>query len=148
MGLDRRGKRGGGVSASEELQSLIYATLTADADVSAIVGGRVKDGRPTEYPCITFGPSDYVPDDAECITGREETVQLDCWVRDSSARMWPVKALTDAVKDALHDAELTLTDNALCFIRVDSVRAMMDPDGLTAHGVVMVTATIEEAETA
>jgi len=47
---------------------------------------------------------------------------------------------------ALHEQELMLAENALAEIRVDFRRVLMDPDGVTSHGVVMVTATIEEPE--
>lgn len=136
------------MSASGELQDLIQSTLRADAGVSAIVGARVYDVAPAEpsrtYPDITFGSSDLTPEDAECITGREETIQLDCWTRDHG-RLKSCRALVDAVKAALHEADLSLSVNALVFIRVVLVRVMRDADGLTGHGVVQVTASVEEA---
>lgn len=129
---------------SDELQVAIYQALSASAAVTDIVGTRIVDGRPSEYPAVTFGPSDYTEADEECIDGREETVQLDCWVQDDAGRMWPAKVLADHVRDALHDAELSLDTHALVFVRVNSVRVMMDPDGVTGHGVVTVTASVEE----
>ena len=131
------------MSASVELHDAILALLLADAGVSAIVGTRIHDGRPSEYPCITFGPIDIVSDDAECIDGRIETVQLDCWVRDGD-RLWPTQRLADAVKKALHGAEPDLATHALSIMDVSSVRCFMDPDGLTGHGVVIVDCAVEE----
>ena len=134
------------MSPSRELQTLILDTLVADAAVGALVGDRIYDRMPSDgdYPCITFGPSDFVPDDFECITGRLETVQLDCWAR-SQGRLWPAREIADAVKAALHEADLALTVNALIRIEVTGVRVMGDPDGVTAHGVVTVSASIEES---
>lgn len=133
------------MTPSNELQKAIYERLTLDARVSGVVGDKVYDGRPDEgqFPCITFGPSDYIEDDSECITGRIETMQIDCWVRDGR-RLHPAKELADYVKSALHLADLTLDEHALVFIRVSSVRAMMDSDGQTGHGIVMVEAHVEE----
>lgn len=131
-------------TASEDLQKAVYDALLADTDVSAVVGTNVFDGLPTAYPAITFGPVDYVPDDMDCIDGRIETMQLDCWVRDGSKRLSPAKALADKVKIALHGAELSLATHALAVLRVASVRSMMDPDGLTGHGIVTLEAEIEE----
>ena len=132
-------------SPSDELQTAIYAALVADAGVGALVGDAIYDGRPPVLPdkCITFGPSDYVPDDMDCITGRQETVQIDCWWA-SNRRLKPVKTLADAVKAALHRAELPLGTHALAFLEVEEVRAFMDADGATGHGVVIVTAMVEE----
>jgi hypothetical protein len=132
-------------SASADLQKLIFDRLVADAGVHAIVADRVLDNRPAveTFPCVTFGPSDVVEDDAECITGRVETIQIDCWAR-SNARINAVKPLTDAVKDALHLYHVNPPNSALVELRVTAMRVFMDPDGLTAHGVVTVQAIMEE----
>jgi hypothetical protein len=134
------------VSASFELQELIYDTLVADAGVGALVGDRIYDAMPSDgtYPCLTFGPSSFVPDDVTCITGRVESVQIDCWSQDQG-RLNPCKKIVDAVKGALHEADLSLTSNALVRIRVDLVRVFLDADRVTAHGVVQIEAEIEEA---
>lgn len=134
------------MSVSVELQTLIYDTLVANVAVGALIEDRIYDGAPSgrTFPCVTFGPSDHVEDDSTCIPARTETVQLDCWSRDQG-RMRPCKELADAVKAALHGANLSLAVNALVQIRVDGVRVFMDADGVTAHGVVTVTADIEEA---
>lgn len=128
---------------SEELQEAIYAALVADAAIGAIVGDRISDGLPSDYPAITFGPSDYIPEDMYCIEGRSESLQIDCWVRDGG-NLWPARRLADTVKTLLHDADLSLATHALTGILVERVRAFMDPDGLTGHGVVTVIAEIEE----
>lgn len=132
-------------SASVELQTVIYQTLVADAEVGALVGDRIYDGRPdtATFPCVTFGPIDSIEDDKSCITGRVETVQLDVWSRDQG-RMRPCKEICDAVKAALHRAELSMTVNALVRIEITGVRVFLDPDGITAHGVVTVETDIEE----
>ncbi|MEX5600704.1 DUF3168 domain-containing protein [Pseudophaeobacter sp. C1-32P7] len=134
------------MSASVELQTAIYNALLADAGVAALVGDRVYDGAPSnrEYPCITFGPMDSVPDDMECITASSETVQLDIWSREQG-RLRPCKEICSAVKKALHDADLGLTVNALVQIRTEGMRVFLDADGRTAHGVVTVMAELEEA---
>lgn len=131
---------------SEDLQKAVLEALLADAEVAAVVGDRVRDGRPLagDAAQITFGPSDYTPDDMDCIAARVETIQLDCWVRDSTKRLHPARALADKVKAALHGADLALDTHALANLRVVGVRAMMDPDGLTSHGIVTVEALVEE----
>lgn len=131
---------------SEELQEAVYDALIADAAVAAVVGTKVRDGLPLDdgVAQITFGPSDYTLDDLDCIDLRVETLQLDCWVRDSSGRLHPARALADKVKAVLHGAELSLDMHALANLRVVGVRAFMDADGKTGHGVVTVEAEVEE----
>lgn len=130
---------------SEELQIAVYQALINDAGVGALAGDHIYDGRrPEDFSaCITFGPSDYTPEDAECLVGRIESLQIDCWVRDQ--RLRPARALADAVKAALHDADMTLATHRLASIQVTAVRAFMDPDGITGHGIVTIEAEIEEA---
>ncbi|MBZ9888125.1 DUF3168 domain-containing protein [Mesorhizobium sp. BR1-1-3] len=134
-------------SPSTELQGLLYSTLKADLGVMALVDG-VYDNVPTtafgtKKAYISFGPHDVVDDGADCIESGEHTFQLDCWSR--AVGQVACKDIVDAVKVALHERELTLTNNALVEIRVIMRRVFRDPDGLTSHGVVMVQAIVEEA---
>jgi hypothetical protein len=133
------------MSVSVSFQDLVLARLKASAAVTNIVGDRIVDGNDDglDYPNITFGSSDFTPDDADCIRGREETLQLDCWTREGGKK-WPCRQLVDAVKGTLHDGEGALSSGALVLMRVDLVRVFDDPDGITTHGVVQVTAVIEE----
>lgn len=134
------------MSTSIDLQTLIYERLVADARVHTLVGDRIFDRMPADadYPCITFGPSDYSPDDMDCIEGRDETLQLDCWAEDHG-RLRPAKEIADAVKKALHQFEADAGDSALITMTVEAVRVMRDRDGITGHGIVTVTANLEEA---
>jgi len=134
------------VSTSQALRKLIFDRLVADTGVHAQVADRIYDNRPNaaNFPCITFGRSDVVEDDAECITGRVETIQIDCWARDN-ARLHVVFPIVDAVKRALHLYHAEPAHGALVEMRVSSFPSFMDPDGLTAHGVVTVQAIMEEA---
>lgn len=133
------------MSPSEELQKLVFDTLVADPGVAALVAGRIYDRMPSDgdYPCVTFGPTDSVEDDSAGITGEIETMQIDCWSRDQG-RLRPCKEIVAAVKGALHKADLALTVNALVQIRVESMRVFLDADAITAHGVVMVEAILEQ----
>jgi hypothetical protein len=133
------------MSVSVAFQDMVLSLLAASAEVTAMVGNRIVDGNAANlaYPNITLGPSDYFSDDASCAPSREETLQIDCWTRDGGKK-WPCRKLVDAVKDALHDKEGVMAVGALVLMRVDLVRVFGDPDGITAHGVVQVTAVIEE----
>ena len=133
------------MSVSVSFQDLVLARLKAAPAVTAIVDDRIVDGNDDglDYPNITFGASDFTPGDADCIRGREETLQIDCWTREGGKK-WPCRELVDAVKGALHDAEAELGSGALVLMRVGLVRVFSDPDNVTTHGVVQVTGVIEE----
>lgn len=134
------------MNSGEELQRLLFATLTGDAAIMAIANG-VYDKIPTspfgtKTAYISFGPMDATEDDAECITGLSVTVQLDIWSR--AVGFLECRNLTDLVRKKLHRASLVLADNALVDINVTLTRVFRDPDGLTSHGVVSVECLVEE----
>lgn len=133
------------MSVSVALQDLIISTLKADPKVSALVGDRIYDGPPkdAEFPYISMGPDSFSTEDADCIDMREQTVQIDCWTR-KNGRKWPCKQLVDAVVSSVRHLDGDLSQGALVEVRVDLARIIDDPDGITAHGIVQVTAIIED----
>ncbi|MBF9042956.1 DUF3168 domain-containing protein [Rhodobacterales bacterium HKCCE4037] len=133
------------MSAADDLQKAIYDHLVADAAIHALVEDRIYDRMPSDgdYPCITFGPSQTVPEDMDCITARIETLQLDCWTQ-SQGRLGPARVLADAVKTSLHNRALDLATHALARLSVEQMRVFGDRDAVTAHGVVVLEAEIEE----
>lgn len=132
------------MSVSAELQKLIYDRLVANTGVHAICADRIYDRVPenASFPYVAFGPSDQVEDDAECITGVVETIQIDCWSRYQGG-MKEVKDLADAVRSALHLYSGSFSTNALVEMRIISVRFFRDPDGLSSQAVVSVQAIME-----
>ena len=116
------------MSAALALQGAIIAALKASAPVTAIVADRVYDHVPrnpaTEaltaaFPFVAISDWQELSDDADCIDGAE------------------------AVKRALHKADLDLGDTALVMIEHDGTRTLRDPDGLTSHAVITFRALIE-----
>ena len=105
-------------------------------------GNQQKDNNP-DFPFISFGPSDSTIDDAECITGVIETLQLDCWSRYRGG-FKEIKQLMRAAKEALHQYSADLGTDALVSMEVVGLRVFRDPDGLTSHGVITLQAIIEE----
>ena len=134
------------MSASAELQKAIFETLRDDEDVGALAGDRIYDGPEpgAELPYITFGPSDYVEDDSAGIIARIVSLQIDCWA-GTNGRLRPALEMADAVKAALHKVDLSLPTYAVPLIVFNSVRAFVDADGVTGHGVVTIEAHVEEA---
>jgi hypothetical protein len=111
--------------------------------VTALVGNRVYDSVPGNavFPYVSYGPSDLVSDDADCILAFNGFHQLDGWSR---APGYPeVKKIADAVRKALQDAPLALPTNALVFIEHRTTRYVRDPDGLTSHAVIQLETVIE-----
>jgi hypothetical protein len=132
-------------SPSLELQGVIVSRLKAESGVRALVVDRVYDNVPADagFPRITLGSTDETSDDAECIEGLAISFQIDCW---SQAVGFPeARKMSDAVRRALHEADLTLTDNALVTIAHRQTRVFRDPDGLTSHAAMTFDAFVEVA---
>lgn len=136
------------MNVSEELWRLYHSTLTADANIMAIahqVYDRVAAnpyGSKTAY--ISRGPTDTVDDGADCINGLEITTQIDVWSKKDS----PLECgnLLDLIRKALHEREFELDANALVEVRVVLTRMFGVGDGITTHGLVQVTARVEEPD--
>jgi hypothetical protein len=133
-------------SPASELQRALYAALTGNAGVAALCGRRVYDRVPEKpvFPYVSFGASQSVNADADCIAAGEHFLQIDVWSR-KPGRL-EAKDLTHAVKLALHGAGIELASHALALIEVEGERHFTDPDGLTTHGVVNLRAMIEEKD--
>jgi hypothetical protein len=67
--------------SSLPLQKALVARLKADADVNALVAGRVYDSVPTPVtkPYVSLGPFQVLPEQAECSEGVQVFIQLDGW---------------------------------------------------------------------
>lgn len=136
------------MSPTNELWDLIRDTLIADASIMALVN-KVYDKVPSDpwgikNAYISRGPVFGVDDGADCIDGLEITIQLDVWSRQNNR--WTCDDIVNAVRRALHEQGLQLTENALVQLRVELWRVIDDPDPLTTHGIVQVVAMVEEPE--
>lgn len=131
------------MSSTAELHQLYYDTLTGTpalmAVAAAIYDNVPKDGT---FPYVSIGAWSGVEDDAEGISGREVTTQIDTWSRAPGSEQ--CQQMTDLVRRALHRQPLSLAQNALVDAWVISDDVRRDPDGLTWHGIVRVRALVEE----
>ena len=125
---------------SSDLQRLIVARLKAAVPS---VAGRVYDGPPEDavMPYVSIGPSYWSTDDAECIEGRSEVIQIDVWASNR-----PNKAAAKDATDEVAAAIKGWASEAIAMhpLRVVLARVMDDPAPGVVHGVVQVEAMIEE----
>jgi hypothetical protein len=135
--------------ASYELQQAIVRRLKADDAVNALIGGRVYDRIPAkddkvtaEFPFVSLGPEQDLPDHIDCIEGGDIVLQIDVWSRDVGRKQ--AKRIARAVKDALDDADLELGGSALVCLSYEGRHVLPDPDGLTTHIAMSFQATVEE----
>jgi hypothetical protein len=123
---------------SLSLQKAVVAILKADATMAAIVGGRIYDGVPTDavMPYVSLGLFQMIPDSGDCLNGGEAIIQLDGWALGPATVQ--AKQLGAAIAYALDQSELTLEGQHFVSMQVTETQYMRDPDGITAHAVVML----------
>ena len=129
---------------SVSLHRAIIAGLKADAGMIAIVGDRVYEDPPATpvKPYVTTGPMDVVPEVADEYEGSTTTFQVDGWAEGPGGNS--MRQLGRAIRTALHEVQLTLTENQrLVSLTVEMTRYMKEPDGITRHVVVTGTALTE-----
>lgn len=136
-----------------ELKVAIIARLKANATIAGFVGAKVydrppqkADGKPdVASPYISMGPWQVVDAGADCIDGVEITAQIDAWSWGAGEAFGSaeVSKIADAIRRSLHDAEFTLTTNALATIEHELTRILRDPDGVTNHAAITFTAVVE-----
>lgn len=129
------------------VQKVIFDALLADADLGVLIHGvfdRIpKDPFGSKNAYVSFGPSDYEEDDADCIVAGYVNLQLDAWSRkadlDKSCR-----EIADRMRRVLHRSQYDAPEFVLGEIIVGTVRVFRDPDGLTSHGVIPVRVPVED----
>jgi len=130
--------------SSLAVQKAVIARLRADPGVIAIVGNRIYDNPPPEadFPYLSIGPDQTLPDRASCYDGSEVILQIDGWSRTPGFQ--EVKTIAEAVRAALTDAPLDLSPAyRLVDIALDQLQTLRDPDGLTDHAVISFRALTE-----
>ncbi len=131
-------------SASFALQKALFARLTADAGVTALLGGaRVYDEVPSraEFPYVAFGQTTERDWSTGTELGAEHVVTLHVWSRAAGRK--ESDEIMDAVKAALHYASLTLTGHRLVNLRHEFSDARRETDGESYHGVTRYRAVTE-----
>lgn len=136
--------------SSWNLQQAVYGLLTSG---SSIASGKIYDDVPervekanapdTEFPYVQIGEVDAISDDTDNASARDdgtiETLTLHVWSRYRGQK--EVKNIMQQIKDLLHDTQITVTGRGSALAVVTIMRAFLDPDGKTRHGIVTLEVT-------
>ena len=131
-----------------ELQGAIVSVLSADSALQTLIGNPVRlyqqvPPNPT-FPYVTIGRSSEDDDSVENLDASEIFPDIDVW-SDPPAKDWvECKRICSAIRRALHNTELTLTENRCVQIQHRITRTFTDADNITRHGVVTFHAYTEE----
>jgi Protein of unknown function (DUF3168) len=131
-------------SSAWELQKAVFAALSNDAPLTALLGGqRIYDDVPrgASLPYVTFGQSTVRDWSTGTDPGHEHLFTVHVWTRVTGERL--AHQIMSALRDALHDAALTLSGFKLVNLRFEFSDSLREPDGETIHGVVRYRAVTE-----
>ena len=130
--------------SSWELQKAIYAALTGDGALMAMITG-VHDHVPQEaaFPYVTIGESTAVDWRTVGHDGMELTLVLHAWSRERGHR--EVKQILAECHRILNDAKLTVPGHVLVWLHFEFAQTIADNDGATYHGIARYNAITHEA---
>lgn len=109
---------------SAALQSAVYAALSEDLALSALVGNDIYDAVPTgKLPDTYVSLGREEVRDASDQTGAGALHRFDVSVITSQPGFAHAKEVAAAVSDALHNADLSLSRGRLVFLRFERAEA-------------------------
>lgn len=137
------------MTAAVNVQTAIYGALNGDTGVSNLVQA-IYDFAPqdeisgdSDFPYIVIGEDTVAPWDTDDSTGAEWTVTVHSWSRYRGQK--EIKQIQDACYDVLHRAALSVTDFVTVTVEWEFGETLLDPDGLTHHGVQRYRLLLQES---
>jgi len=120
------------------LQQALTARLAGDAGVQALIGNPVRlyDALPADpviFPYVVIGEAGAMSFDTKSEAGMVHRPSVHSWSRYRGLK--EIKLLMAAIASALVDAPLTIAGHHLVLIDFAGSDVVLDPDGLTRHGV-------------
>ena len=135
------------MSPGDPLQKALFDTATASPDIASAMGGVVRayDRVPTAptFPYLSFGDAQILDDGNTCDDDMFE-VFVDVHVWSRTVGQVEAKRIADAVRTAVKDG-FPVPGWVMSSVTVQGLRHFMDPDGLTAHGVVTLRFLLQTA---
>lgn len=116
-----------------EIQKAIYAKLTADTTLMAMISGvydRVKEN--TAYPYVALAEMDAQDWSSQTTAGLESNVFVEVFSRGGGRK--ECLTICERIHTVLHDASLTMTGHRLVQIRFVRGTTQLLADGLTTRG--------------
>jgi len=131
------------------LQRAIYAKLTNDAALMALIKGVYADVQQpnlpedgASFPYVVIGQDTITSWDTKTDDGGNALCQIDVWSRQNN--LLQAKDVGGAVYNALHQTSLSITGAEHVLTTVETATYSKDPDGHTKRGMVMVRVLYDE----
>lgn len=123
-------------TAKLELQQALYQVLSADADLTNLLGGaKIFDHVPqrTNPPYITIGMTLEREWNTSTEEGREHIITLHSWTENRGRKL--AQEIIIAIEQAIRSASFIMTNHSLVNQVFEFNEIRRDPDGETIHGI-------------
>jgi len=127
------------MTGAVNVQTAVYSALNSDSSLGDLVEA-IYDYAPQDevtgdggFPYLVIGEDTAAPWDRDDSTGAEWTIALHSWSRYRGQK--EIKQIQDACYDVLNRASLSVTGFHLVTVEWEFSESLLDPDGLTHHGV-------------
>ena len=131
-------------TSAVSLRAAIHGALTADAPLTALLGGeKIYDEPPRDaaLPYVTLGEDVIADGSTATEEGEEHALTLHVWSRAGGHR--EAHVIAGALLEALADAPLSLDGHHLANLRFIVADVRREADGRTYHGIVRLRALTE-----
>lgn len=131
-------------SAALELQKAVFAALTADPALVAVVGQNgVHDHAAAEpaFPYITFGRTSVYDWSTGTEDGNEHIFTLHAWSKAKGKAQ--ALEIASGIRRVLHDAGIAMAGHRLVSLREEFEEVRYDEDHAVYHGIVRFRALTE-----
>lgn len=125
----------------EALQSAIYERLSTYPGMPPVYDD-VPQGAPSLY--VVIGEDTHVPWDTDDSVGSESTITIHQWDKAYRGKA-RIKQTQGLIYEALNRHELSVPGYNLVTLEFEYSESVLDPDGVTRHGVVRYRALVEES---
>jgi len=135
-----------------ELQKAIYSRMINYSALTSLLATDPRSTSPAVYdhvpqdatfPYVVVGDTTMAPFDTDDSTGNDATVTIHVW-SEYRGRI-ETKEIQDAIYNALHRNDLTVTGSDTIMVEWEYADSELDPDGITRHGVQRFRTVIEDS---
>ena len=129
------------------IQKGLRAALAADADITALVAGRIYDEppQPASFPYVRFGNINPNAFDTDTVLGALVDISIEAHSRSASGRVEATQ-IAEAVRAALHrqEASVIVAGHTLVELIFEAISVTRDSEGRGYTAVILLQAMLEE----
>jgi hypothetical protein len=130
------------MSFESELQQAIFTRLSTYTGMPTVYDDVPQSA--ASWPYIVLGEDTHVPWDTDDSTGAESTITIHIWSRQRGKK--ETKDIQGLIYTALNRYEMSVDGHHLVTLEFDYSDVLLDPDGLSRHGVSRYRTLVEAEE--